>query len=75
MSSYFDRTHRKTIRKIDHPTLLKKLCDTAFTPKQIVAGFSRSGIWPFDRNAMQDKVAKSSSVHSSRSEACSYYLY
>ncbi|CAF3876500.1 unnamed protein product, partial [Rotaria sordida] len=60
VSSYFERTHRKTIRKIDHPTLLNKLYNVAFTPRQVVAGFTRTGIWPFDRTVMKDKVVKTS---------------
>ena len=72
VSSYFERTHRKTIRKMDHPTLLNKLFDTAFTPRQVVAGFARSGIWPFDRNAMKDKVTKSSINQVSRFEIYSF---
>ncbi|CAF4021304.1 unnamed protein product [Rotaria sp. Silwood1] len=60
VSSYFERTHRKTIRKIDHPTLLNKLYNVAFTPRQVVAGFTRTGIWPFDRTVMKDKVVNTS---------------
>jgi hypothetical protein len=52
------RTNRKTIRKIDLPALFNQLYKSALTPKQVVAGFSRAGIWPFDSNAMQDKVVK-----------------
>ncbi|CAF3366433.1 unnamed protein product [Rotaria sp. Silwood2] len=60
VSSYFERTHRKTIRKIDHPVLLNKLYNRAFTPRQVVAGFTRTGIWPFDRTVMKDKVVNTS---------------
>ncbi len=58
VSKYFTRSGRKTIRKIDLPSLFNELYTSAFTPKQVVAGFSRSGIWPFDPNAMKDKVAR-----------------
>jgi hypothetical protein len=68
VSSYFERTHRKTIRKIDYPSLLNKLFSDAFTPRQVVAGFARSGIWPYDRNAVKDKVIKKTVNQSSRFE-------
>jgi hypothetical protein len=58
VSSYFNQTGRKTIRKIDHPKLMTKLLDCSFIPRQVVAGFARSGIWPFDRNAMKEKAAQ-----------------
>ncbi|CAF4156937.1 unnamed protein product [Adineta steineri] len=64
VSSYFERTHRKTIRKIDYPSLLTKLFGTAFTPRQVVAGFSRSGIWPYDRNVVKEKVNKTTVTQS-----------
>ncbi|CAF4669927.1 unnamed protein product [Rotaria sp. Silwood2] len=72
VSSYFERTHRKTIRKMDHPKLLNKLYNVAFTPRQVVAGFARSGIWPFDRSAMRDKVTTPSIDQVSRLEFFAY---
>ena len=57
---------------MDYPTLLNKLFDTAFIPRQVVAGFARSGIWPFDCNAMKDKVTKSSINQVSRFEIYSF---
>ena len=68
VSSYFERTHRKTIRKIDYPSLLNKLFNDAFTPRQVVAGFARSGICPYDRNAMKDKVTNKNGNQSARFE-------
>lgn len=58
VTKYFLRSTRKTIRKIDLPALFNQLYKSALTPKQVVAGFSRAGIWPFDSSAMQDKVVK-----------------
>ena len=58
VTKYFLRSGRKTIRKIDLPSLFNQLYSSAFTPKQVVAGFSRAGVWPFDSNAMKEKVAK-----------------
>ncbi|CAF3927604.1 unnamed protein product [Rotaria sp. Silwood1] len=58
VTNYFLRSGRKTIRKIDLPLLFNKLYSSAFIPKQVVAGFSRAGVWPFDSNAMKDKVAR-----------------
>jgi hypothetical protein len=58
VSKYFTRTGRKTIRKIDFPSLTKHLIDEAFTKRQCVAGFARCGLWPFDAEVMKEKVAK-----------------
>ncbi|CAF4383468.1 unnamed protein product, partial [Rotaria magnacalcarata] len=58
VTKYFLRSGRKTIRKIDLPVLFKELYSSAFTPKQVLAGFSRAGVWPFDSNAMKEKVAR-----------------
>ncbi|CAF3896653.1 unnamed protein product [Rotaria magnacalcarata] len=58
VAKYFVRTGRKTIRKIDLPSLFNQLYSSAFTPKQVVAGFSRAGVWPFDSNAMKENVAR-----------------
>ena len=44
--------------KIDLPSLFNQLYLSAFTPKQVVAGFSRAGVWPFDPNGMKEKVAR-----------------
>jgi hypothetical protein len=38
--------------------LFNQLYTSAFTPKQVVAGFTRAGVWPFDSTAMKDKVAR-----------------
>jgi hypothetical protein len=58
VSKYFSRSGRKTIRKIDLPVLFNELYNSALTPKQVNAGFIRTGIWPFDPTAMQGKVVK-----------------
>lgn len=58
VSRYFLKTGRKTIRKIDFPSLSKQLIEQAFTKRQCVAGFTRCGLWPFDGEAMAEKVAK-----------------
>ncbi|CAF3088028.1 unnamed protein product [Rotaria sp. Silwood2] len=58
VTKYFLRSGRKTIRKIDLPALFKELYSSAFTPKQVLAGFSRAGVWPFDSNSMKEKVAR-----------------
>ncbi|CAF4632424.1 unnamed protein product, partial [Rotaria socialis] len=58
VTRYFLRTGRKTIRKIDLPVLFKELYSLALTPKQVVAGFLRAGVWPFDSSAMKEKVAR-----------------
>jgi len=58
VTKYFLRTARKTIRKIDLSGLFNELYQLALTPKQVVAGFSRAGVWPFDSGANKDKVVK-----------------
>ncbi|CAF1674770.1 unnamed protein product [Rotaria magnacalcarata] len=58
VSKYFFRSNRKTIRKIDFPSLLKNLMEEAFTKRQCISGFARCGLWPFDGDVMKEKVAK-----------------
>ncbi|CAF0964997.1 unnamed protein product, partial [Didymodactylos carnosus] len=58
ISQYFKATNRKNLRKSDFPLLLKKLFDNTLTKRQIVSSFSRAGVWPFDENAMKDKVIR-----------------
>ncbi|CAM4946739.1 unnamed protein product [Rotaria socialis] len=58
VTKYFLRSGLKTIRKIDLSVLFKELYSSTFTPKQVLAGFSRAGVWPFDSNAMKEKVAR-----------------
>ena len=64
VSTYFRKTKRKTIRKIDFPKLLGDLYTTSLTPITISGGFRRAGVWPFNADAMKEKVVnKSSSVN------------
>ncbi|CAF4022022.1 unnamed protein product, partial [Rotaria sordida] len=58
VGKYFSRTDRRTIRKIDLPGLFTKLYQSAFTSKQVLAGFVRAGVWPFNPDANKDKVVK-----------------
>ncbi|CAF4994429.1 unnamed protein product, partial [Rotaria sp. Silwood1] len=58
VSKYFSPTDRRTIRKIDLPGLFTKLYQSAFTSKQVLAGFVRAGVWPFNPDANKDKVVK-----------------
>jgi hypothetical protein len=58
VSKYFSKSGRKTIRKLDLPSLFNELYTLTFTPKQVVSGFTRAGVWPFDPTAMKDKVAR-----------------
>lgn len=57
---------------MDLPPLFKQLYESAFTPRQVVAGFSRSGIWPYDPNAMKEKVAKPSLLQTSSNETSAF---
>ena len=54
MTSYF----RKTIRKLDFPRLLDDLFASAITMTSISGGFRRAGVWPFNEEAMKDKVIR-----------------
>ena len=40
------------------PGLFKRLMDEAFTKRQCVSGFARCGLWLFDGEVIQEKVAK-----------------
>ncbi|CAF1520217.1 unnamed protein product, partial [Didymodactylos carnosus] len=62
VTKYINRTQRKTIRKLDLPGMINQLFQEAFTPRQVVAGFARAGVWPFDKNAMKEKVAKKQGI-------------
>jgi hypothetical protein len=61
VTSYFQDTHRKSIRKIDFPKLLDKLFSSSFSTSAVSGGFRRSGIWPYNSEAMKDKVVRSRS--------------
>ncbi|CAF4170131.1 unnamed protein product, partial [Rotaria sordida] len=58
VGKYFSKSHRKTIRKRDLPSLFNQLYTSAFTPKQVIGGFTRTGIWPYDPTVMKHKVAR-----------------
>jgi hypothetical protein len=60
VSNYFRTTQRKTIRKMDFPKLLKLLFESSFSIGTMSAGFKRAGVWPYDDQAMKDKVARRS---------------
>ncbi len=62
VSYYFRKTQRKTIRKIDFSALLKDLFDFLFTVSTVSAGFRRTGVWPFNDQAMREKVIKQCSL-------------
>ncbi|CAM4850763.1 unnamed protein product [Rotaria magnacalcarata] len=57
VSNYL-KSGNKTIKNADIPRLMKQLFieKQAFSTTRIVSSFSRSGIWPFNENAMTDKV-------------------
>ncbi|CAF2043088.1 unnamed protein product, partial [Rotaria magnacalcarata] len=56
VSSYFRKTKRKSIRKIDFPTLLNDLFSSSFTVGPVSGGFRRAGIFPYNKDAMKEKV-------------------
>ncbi len=58
VTKYFVRTQRKTIRKLDLPSLFNELYLSSFTQKQVLAGFTCAGVWPFDATAMKDRVVQ-----------------
>jgi hypothetical protein len=61
ITSYFQETRRKTIRKIDFPKLLDKLFTISFSTSAVSGGFRRSGIWPYNSEAMKDNVVRTRS--------------
>ncbi len=58
VSTYFRRTKRKSIRKIDFPKLLDDLYTNSFSKSTVCGGFQRSGVWPFDDSVMKEKVVR-----------------
>ncbi|CAF4211993.1 unnamed protein product, partial [Rotaria sordida] len=58
VTSYFRKTQRKTIRKIDFPKLLNELLSTSFSTSAVSGGFRRAGIWPLNEEAMKGKVVR-----------------
>jgi hypothetical protein len=63
VSTYFRKTKRKSIRKIDFPKLLNDLYTSSFTPITVSGGFRRAGVWPFDAGAMKEKVVRRAAPH------------
>ncbi|CAM4984171.1 unnamed protein product, partial [Rotaria socialis] len=57
VSNYL-KSGNETIKNADIPRLMKQLFfeKQTFSTTRIVSSFSRSGIWPFNENAMMDKV-------------------
>ena len=58
VTTYFRKTQRKTIRKIDFPKLLSELFTSSFTISGVSGGFRRAGVWPFNEAAMKEKVVR-----------------
>ncbi|CAF1029783.1 unnamed protein product [Didymodactylos carnosus] len=56
MSSYKKQGYN-AIRKPDFPGLINHVYEQVCTKRQVVSSFAPSGIWPFDNQAMKDKVA------------------
>ena len=56
VTTYFRKTKRKSIRKIDFPVLLNDLYKSSATITSVSGGFRRGGVSPFDEDAMKDKV-------------------
>ena len=56
VSAYFRKTKRRSMRKIDFPALLNELYSSAFTGGPVSGGFRRAGVWPFNEDAMKEKV-------------------
>ncbi|CAF1496473.1 unnamed protein product, partial [Adineta steineri] len=54
----------KSITNSQFPTLLKKLFidKMSFSRTRIVSSFARAGIWPYDADAMRNKVAHNTSI-------------
>jgi len=63
VSTYFRKTKRKSIRKIDFPKLLNDLYTNSFSPSSVSGGFRRAGVWPFDAGVMKEKVVRQAVPH------------
>ncbi|CAF2890779.1 unnamed protein product, partial [Rotaria sp. Silwood2] len=61
VSTYIRTTKRRSIRKIDFPKLLSDLYTSSFSSGAVHGGFRRAGIWPWDGDAMKDKVVRRAS--------------
>jgi hypothetical protein len=61
VSTYIRTTKRRSIRKIDFPKLLNDLYTNSFSSSAVNGGFRRAGIWPWDGDAMKDKVVRQAS--------------
>ncbi|CAF1529284.1 unnamed protein product, partial [Adineta steineri] len=59
VSTYFRRSQKKSIRKIDFPKLLNELYQRAITTITVSGGFRNSGSWPHNPDAMKHKVVRS----------------
>ncbi|UJR12801.1 hypothetical protein I4U23_016974 [Adineta vaga] len=56
VGNYFRKTQRKSIRKIDFPKLLNGLYQSSFTTASVSGGFRQGGVWPYNADAMKEKV-------------------
>ena len=52
---WFRNTRHKAIDKPSFPALLKKVWER-LDPQHVVAGFRKSGLYPFNPNALDDKI-------------------
>ena len=43
---------------MDFPKLLKDLYTISFSTSAVSGGFKRAGVWPFNEDAMKDKVIR-----------------
>ncbi|CAF4175096.1 unnamed protein product, partial [Adineta steineri] len=59
VSTYFRRSQKKSIRKIDFPKSLNELYQRAITTITVSGGFRNSGAWPHNPDAMKHKVVRS----------------
>ncbi|CAF0991698.1 unnamed protein product [Didymodactylos carnosus] len=58
LTNFLKKTGRKTVIPANIPGLMKKLFydKQAFSTTRIVSSFARAGIWPFNENAMVEKL-------------------
>ena len=59
VTSYFQDTRRRIIRKIGFPKLLDKPFSRSFSTNAVSGGFQRSDIWPYNSEAIKEKAVHS----------------
>lgn len=54
LEDYFIKHNFQNVNKEHFPSMLKKVCENSFRRQYIVTGFEETGIWPFNREAIDE---------------------